>query len=271
MIAPLVARRDPFWSEQKRELGRARRALRRDPAAAVSRCEPIFERLDAWAEAEGDRGLARLARKAARPFVKRRAIETDRELLERLRAKSIVSREATAGLEAAWEELSRRRLGKAAASLRGRRGRRLRRALARRAKSNGDPAERLAAVAAASEDPLPRLPQRPSDRDLRRRLETLRRKRTAAAGGSRALPRDAEVPEDPALRTIERWRDLRRFARRLARERDAAEIRGAVTLALALDAAIAAVGGAERDARRAAVDAAARPDPNVVAFRRRSA
>ena len=113
MIAPLVPRRDPFWTESKRELDRARRELRRSPVEAAPKLAAYLERLAACASAAKDRRLERRANRAARPLARLRAIEIDREILSRLVEKRIFAREAAAGLEVLWEEKSRMRLEKA--------------------------------------------------------------------------------------------------------------------------------------------------------------
>jgi len=157
---------------------------------------------------------------------------------------------------------------------RGRRIRKLRRALSRRAKARDEDLVRdleraRRRLARRLDPPEPEA----DDRDLRRFHAAVRKARDLGLllsdagnrGPASFLEREARVAD-----ALDRWRELRAFRAALEREREDAEVRGSVTLAFGLDRLISALDQSLARARREALKSA-RAASNVVAFQRRSA
>ncbi|MGH9369012.1 MAG: hypothetical protein ACRD3M_15210 [Thermoanaerobaculia bacterium] len=266
--------RDPaaFWERTRRSLDRAWSAFRRGAPEGVEALSDALERTGAAARALGDRRLERRARKVARRLSKLAALEGSRELLRRVRQLGFLPLEAAASLDARWEELSQALGRRALRRVRGRPMRKLRRALARRAGAGQeDLARRLERHRRAGRLSPPAA--QADDRELARYRSAVRRKRAIAAAleeasgarGGAPLERDAGIGD-----ALERWSRLRRFGKRLERERREAERRGTVMLALELDGLICLLEGTLERSRREALEAIAAAS-NVVSFRRRGA
>jgi len=233
----------------------------------------MLEGVGVAARAAGDRRLSRRARRIARRCARVGALESHRRLLSRVRELGLIAPDAAEALDARWEELSRERSRRALRALRKRAIERLLDALSRQAHAGKRRLRRRLERAERRNARSLRLPAgAPDDVALSRYRKRLRRARRiglalAQAGGPPET--DAASRERDAGSALERWHGLRAFGKLLAREREEAERRGAVTLALALDRLIAAVDAMLEKARRQVVASA--NAPNVVSFERRSA
>jgi len=222
----------------------------------------------------GGRRLSRRARRIARRCARVGALESQRRLLSRVRELGLISADSAEVLDARWEELSRERSRRALRAVRKRAVEWLLDALSRQARAGERRLRRRLERAGRRIAPRFRLPSpQPDDGDLSRYRKRFRRAlrialALAEAGGPREP--DAARRETDAGGALDRWHGLHAFRKLLAREREDAERRGSVTLALALDRLISAVDPTLENARRRLL-AAARAPSNVVSFERRSA
>ena len=265
---------DAFWKKRRRELARACKDFRRGAPGGATELAEMLEGVGVAARAAGDRRLSRRARRIARRCARVAVLESHRRLLSRVRKLGLIAADAAEALDARWEELSRERSRRALRAVRGRAIERLLDALSRQAHAGERRLRRRLERAERRNARSLRLPPgQPDDRDLSRYQKRVRRAvriglALAEAGGPRNP--DAASGEGFAGSALDRWHGLRAFRKLLAREREEAERRGAVTLALALDRLISAVDAALEKARRQLL-ASARAPSNVVSFRRRSA
>ena len=259
-----------FWQRQGRTLDRAFKAFRQGSPEGAGELETAVEQIAAASGASRDRVLARRARRIARLLGKVRAVDSQREMLSRVRQLGLLSPESATGLDARWEDRSRDARERALREMQGKALRRLRNAVAR---TRGPGARRLAkALARAHRRAARRLEALAGDVRARDLL-AYRRAALIAQALEAAAPPSPAGPGEPNGRlevALERWRALRAFRRRLRKEQDHAEHRGAVTLTLDLDRLLTALRGAVAEARRK-VAAASRAPANVVSFQRRSA
>jgi len=262
-----------FWARKRRLFEKAWKAFRQEAAGSTRELAAVLRQIDVAARAVRDRRLARGAEKVRRRISKLEALQTQRELLSRVRHLGLLATEAATGLEARWEERAREKGERALHRTRGQPMRRLRRALERRENvgENGL-ARRLERACRRRLRRLEAPTSEAADDELSRYRAALR----AARDLARQLPEADPARPKPAEResrigdAFDRWHDLRSFRKTLARERRRCERRGTVTLAFELDRLIAALDRALERARREALRAARTPS-NVVSFSRASA
>jgi hypothetical protein len=259
----------PFWKRERSALDRTARTMRRGSPESVAELASRLTRIGALARGAGETQVVTAARSLARALASARAIARDRELLSRLERLGVLTAEAATALDAGWEELSRDRVERARRRARGRAMRRLRRALAGASRNDRKIRNRLeASLRKLVEKPSPSGNAAP--RDLRRYRSILRR-RTILESAVRPAPASSPTASSRGPdELLERWHSARRFRKRLERERRSAERRGAVTLVLQLDRAVASLERSIDAARRAALREAPRASNNVVYLRART-
>lgn len=261
---------EAFWERRRRELARACRDFRRAAPAGAAELAEILRGVGAAARAAGDRRLSRRARRIARRCARVGALESHRRLLSRFRELGLIGADAAEALDARWEELSRERSRRALRAVRKRAIQRLLGAISRQARGAERRLRRRLERARRRTARRLGLPAgKPDDRDLSRYRERVRRaRRIGLALAQAGAPREPDPASrnDGAGGVLDRWHGLRAFRKLLAREREEAECRGAVTLALALDRLISAADAALEKTRRQLL-ASARAPSNVVSFR----
>jgi hypothetical protein len=262
---------EPFWKGERRALDRGIKAMRRGGPEAAADLASILDRIAFAAGAADERGIERRARSLRRGFSRAQAFDRDRLLLSRLDRMGLRSTETIAALTSRWEEAAEDRLQRARDDARCRPMRRLRKKLARASRNDSRLFRRLErARRQSSERAVP--VGSTKDRVLRRYRKTLRRIASldsVLSGAGATAP--AALPESRLAEHLERWHAARSLRKRLKRERWAARRRGAVTLILELDRAIAAIEAAGEASRREALTELARASANVVRFQRRTA
>ncbi len=270
--------RASFWERQRRSFEQAWKAFRKGDPEGPHDLSEVLAHITVGARAAGRRNLSRRARRIRRRLSELCALEADRHLLARVRRLGLLSPEATAGLDVHWEELARVGGKGAVRKIRGRPKRRLRRALSRRSRSrrrlrDDRVRERLVAAREQIWETLAPPAEKASDRDLRHYRLAIQKMRdlTETLVESGLSPRRPADERDARIcEAFDRWNDVRRFRKRLARERRQAESRGAVTLALELDRLIETLAASVSAARLQALGKA-RNSANVAFLRNRTA
>jgi hypothetical protein len=245
--------------------------MRRGGADAAADLASILIRISIAASAACEPGIARRARSLRRRFSRAQAFDRDRVLLSRLDRTGLQSTEAIKALASRWEEAFEDRLEKAREEARCRSMRRLRKMLGRASRKDARLFRRIDRTRRNwSKRAAPGANAK--GRVLRRYRKTLRTLATLDSVLSGAgAPRAAGPSESRLAVHLERWHAARSLRKRLKRERRAARRRGAVTLILELDRAVAAIEAAGEASRREALAEHARSSANVVRFQRRSA
>src|SRR5262245_61605323 len=262
---------ETFWRGERRALDRAIRAMRRGGADAAADLAAILDRIAFTARAAGERGIARRARSLRSSFSSAQAFDRDRLLLSRLDRMGLQSTETITSLASRWEEVAEDLLQKARDEARRRSMRRLRRKLAQASRKDSRLFRRIERARREwSERTLPGATAK--GRVLRRYRKTLRGILVLDSVLSGAgAPRPTAPSESRLAAHLERWHAARNLRKRLKGERRAAQRRGAVTLILELDRAVAAIEAAGEASRREALADLARISANVVRFQRRTA
>lgn len=260
-----------LWRTKKRSLAAARKALRAGEPEGLHDLRVALRRIGVTANALSRRKLARRSRRIVRSLSDLRRLEVERQLLARVRGLSLLSSDASAGLEARWDALLRAGKREAARVSDGAGMRKLLRQLSRLARGQDrGTLGRLRKERRRAERNLVPLSDDASDHDLHRYRLRVKRARylaedltlAAEPGFEKAIARERQIQE-----TLGRWSDTRLFRQRLCAERSSAENRGAVSLALELDRAIRTLEPTVESARRQALDGARRGQ-EILSFRR---
>jgi hypothetical protein len=262
---------EPFWKGERRALDRGVKAMRRGGPEAAADLAAVLDRIAFAASAAGEKGIAGRARSLRSHFSSARAFDRDRLLLARLDRMGLQSTETITSLASRWEEVAEGRLEKARGQARCRSMRRLRKKLSRAGRKDSRLFRRVERTRREwSERALPG--QNAKAGVLRRYRKTLRGifVLDSVLSGAGA-PRPTAPSESHLAAHLERWHTARSLRKRLKRERRAAGRRGAVTLILELDRAVAAIEAAGEASRREALADLARLSANVVRFQRRTA
>lgn len=259
--------RPKLWILRALALRKARRAFRQADPEGLHDVRVALRRIGTTAAALRKKKVSRQSKVLVRRLSERRQLEVDRELLGRVAAAGLLSREAAAGLDARWEALLRSGEREAEGVTEGRRMRRLVKVLERLSRSQQSRAlTKLEQSWRDARKTLASPPDGKNDRELHRYRIAVKRARylaeDLAALGVAGL--EEEIARTRAAQTaLGRWNDIRLFRERLERTRDRAERTGAVSLAAEVGRLVSVLDGTAALARKEAVRAS-RQFSNVV-------
>jgi CHAD domain-containing protein len=262
-----VPDRPKLWTLRASALRKARRAFRQADPEGLHDTRVALRRIGATAAALGKEKVSRKSKALVRRLSERRQLEVDRELLGRVAAAGLLSREAAAGLDARWDALLRSGEREAERVTDGRKIRRLVKMLERLSQS---PQSRVLPKLEQSwrdaRKALASPPDGKEDRELHRYRLAVKRARylaeDLAALGVAGL--EEEIARTKAAQTaLGRWNDIRLFRERLERTRGRAEKTGAVSLSAEIGRLLSVLDGTIASARKEAVRAS-RQFTNVV-------
>lgn len=248
-----------LWTLRASALRKARRALRQANLEGLHDTRVALRRIGATAAALRKEKVSRQSKTLVRRLSERRQLEVDRELLGRVAAAGLLSREAAAGLDARWDALLRSGEREVARAADGRKIRRLAKVLERLSRSpQSRVLTRLEQTWHDARKALASPPDGKNDRELHRYRIAVKRARYLAedlvALGVAGL--EEEIARTKAAQTaLGRWNDVRQFRERLERTRDRAERTGAVSLSAEIDRLLLVLEGTAASARKEAVQA----------------
>lgn len=247
------------WTLHASALRKARRTLRQADPEGLHDTRVALRRIGATAAALRKEKVSRKSKVIVRRLSERRQLEVDRELLGRVAAAGLLSREAAAGLDAWWDALLRSGERKAERVTEGRKIRRLAKMLERLSRS---PQSRVLTKLEQSwreaRKALASPPDGKDDRELHRYRIAVKRARYLAedlvALGVAGL--EEEIARTKAAQTaLGRWNDIRLFRERLERTQDRAERTGAVSLSAEIGRLLLVLEGTAASLRKEAVRA----------------
>ncbi|HEY3204689.1 MAG TPA: CHAD domain-containing protein [Thermoanaerobaculia bacterium] len=263
-----------LWRLRERSLKKARKPARLGDPEGLHDLRVALRRVSATAAALGRKEVAREAKSIVRSLSPQRQLEVDRQLLARLARLGFLPPDAATALAARWEKLAARGTRKIARASDSREVRallrRLRKLAGQDTAGTGSGIARLERARRRAEEAIALPLDGKDDRALHRYRIAVKRARylaeDLAALGLRAWKSHAER-EKAVQDALGRWNDLRMFCRRLAKSRDEAEERGAVTLAAELERLVAVLEPTIASVRKAAVEAS-RTTSSVVLMKR---
>jgi CHAD domain-containing protein len=258
-----------LWKVLARALEEARLSARRANPEGLHELRVALRHVAVTAQALRRGRLGRETAEIAQSLKRPRRLEVDRQLLERVGRLGLVSPDAVTALAALWDKAEGRSVRELARATDGKKMQRVRRRLVRLArKGSGNGIKRLTSARREAEAGLARALEGKDDATLRRCRGAARRARSLADDlVALGLPEPAGASRERDLQdALGRWKDLRRFRKRLSKSRTESEWRGAVTLAAEIERLLAVLEPSIQSARAAAVTAS-RTSGRVVPIR----